>query len=470
MPWRWFGLLTVLCSAGACFHASPDPLPVRPPVVEAEPFEIGEPDFTDLTGLEPAPFPVPAGDSILTSDAPSPEGLNLSGTVIPLEINPRVQFWIDIFTGRDRERFALYLARQGRYQDMITSRLRARGLPEELLYLALIESGYSPIARSRANAVGMWQFVAGTARLEGLEVSEYVDERRHAERSTDAAINHLEKLYDRFGSWYLAAAAYNSGEGRVARAMTRRGRGLAGHDSLFWLIHRALPRETRDYVPKLIAATIIGRNRAEFGFADVVPLQPEAVDRVTIPDATDLGVVADAAGVEEAEINRLNPHLPRRVTPPGRPMEVFLPAGTAPTFEVAYAEIPPEKRVRFLEHTVRRGETLSHIALRYGTSVRLIQETNGIRRPDRLSIGQRLRIPRSAVTARVSAPAASPASSPAAGSSSEGTITYRVRRGDSLWLIARRYGVSTKDLMTWNSLTERSILHPGDRIIIRRGS
>jgi len=462
-------VLAALLGAAACVHSPPEPLPSRPPVVEAEPFEIEVVDFNDPTGLEPAPFPVPAGDAVPTSDASAPEGLNLAGTAIPLEINPRVQYWIDIFTGRDRDRFALYLARQGRFEDMITSKLQERGLPTELLYLALIESGFSPVARSRANAVGMWQFIAGTARIEGLEVSEYVDERRNVERSTDAAINHLEKLYKRFNSWYLAAAAYNSGEGRVSRAMARRASGLEGHDSLFWRIHDVLPRETRDYVPKLVAATIIARNRERFEFGDVVPLDPEPVDRVTVPDATDLSVVAEAAGVQAERVVELNPHLPRQVTPPGRPMQVYLPPGTAEQFEVAYAEIPPEKRVRFLDHTVRRGETLSHIAQRYGTSIKLIQETNGIRRPDRLSIGQRLRIPRGAVTARVAASTSS-ASKAAGGPSAEGEITYRVRRGDSLWRIARRHGVSTRDLMTWNSLTAKSILHPGDRIIIRPGS
>jgi len=468
-------LATVLAvAAGGCAGISrTPPLPPRPEVVEIEPPQIIELDLSDPAGLEPAPFGEPASDSIPTSDREAPSGLDLSGTTIPLEINPRVQYWIDAFTGRERDHFALYLSRQGRYGELIESRLRDRGLPDELLYLAIIESGLSPVARSKARAVGMWQFIAGTARLEGLEVSEYLDERRDVERSTDAAINHLERLYNRFGSWYLAAAAYNSGEGRVARAIARRAKGDEPSDSMFWKIHPALPRETRDYVPKLIAATIIGRNREQFGFGEIIPLEPVPVDRVTVPDATDLNVIAEAAGVPASVVAEMNPHLPRQVTPPGRATEVRLPAGSAPTFEVAFARIPPEKRVRFLDHTVKRGETLSQIARRYGTSVSLVQQTNGLRSANRLKIGQRLRIPRGAVaTTRIASNVTTSSRSTASPQAQRpaGTVTYRVQRGDSLWAIARRHGVTTANLMEWNSLNSGSVLKPGDRLIIRAGT
>lgn len=457
----------------ACAHSRVE-LPAPPPaIVEIEPVEAIVVDHSDLSsleiGLEPAPFLVAAGDTPPTSDSDAPAGLNLEGTTIPLVINSRVQFWIDLFTGRERERFALYLARQGKYEDMIRSKLRERGMPEELIYLALIESGYSPVARSHARAVGMWQFILGTARLEGLEVSEYLDERRHVERSTDAALAHLSRLYERFGSWYLAAAAYNSGAGRIARALARRAPNAEPSDELFWTIHALLPRETRDYVPKLVAATIIARNREAFGFHLVEPMEPEPVDRVTIPDATDLSVIADAAGVEVERVVELNPHLPRQVTPPGREVEVFLPAGTAAAFQVAYAEIPPEKRVRFLEHTVRRGETLSHIAARYGSSVSAIQQANRLRSANRLSIGQRLRIPRATmrVTSR-STSASGPNVAESAGRTESGPTTYRVRRGDTIWGIAQRYGVSMTALLEWNNLTRRSVIKPGDKIVIRQ--
>jgi membrane-bound lytic murein transglycosylase D len=460
-----------------CFRSAPPAPPSPSPVGEgielATSTTVPVPDLgdLDLSALEPAPFQE-APDSLPELEGDLPGGLDLRGNGIPLVLNDRVQFWIDLFTGRERERFALYLTRQGRFEDMIFEKLDERGMPRDLLYLALIESGFSPIARSRARAVGMWQFIAATARTEGLIVSELLDERRSVERSTDAALNHLTRLHDRYDSWYLAAAAYNSGAGRVDRALRIRARGEAGADSLFWKIHASLPRETRDYVPKLVAAAIIGKNREAFGFGDVVPEAPDDHDRVTIPDATDFDVIAEAAGVSTDLITQLNPHLPRGVTPPGRVVEVNLPAGTADAFEVAYARIPPEERVRFKIHIVRRGETLSGIAARYGSSVRLIQEASGIRNAGRISIGQEVRIPSAAAVPRSVSAASTRTSAASVAPSSSGTTTgtYRVRPGDSLWIIARRIGVSWKDLMRWNKLTERSIIRPGDRLIIRGSS
>lgn len=428
-------------------------------------------DDLDLSALEPAPFQE-APDSLPPIDGDLPGGLDLTSNGIPLVLNDRVQFWIDLFTGRERDRFALYLTRQGRYERMINDKLDQREMPRDLLYLALIESGFSPIARSRARAVGMWQFMAATARIEGLTVSELLDERRSVERSTDAALNHLTKLHDRYGSWYLAAAAYNSGSGRVDRALRIRATGATGDDSLFWQIHPSLPRETRDYVPKLVAAAIIAKNREAFGFDDVIPEEPAELDRVLIPDATDFDVIAEAAGVSTDVITQLNPHLPRGVTPPGKPVEINLPAGTADAFQTAYAQIPPDERVRFKIHIVRKGETLGGIAARYGASVRVIQEASGIRNAGRISIGQEVRIPSAGAVPRSTRTVADrpAASAPTATSSGTTTETYRVRAGDSIWIIARRTGVSWKDLMRWNKLTERSIIRPGDRLIIRRSS
>ncbi len=465
--------LAMLPVLAACAHAPSEPLPPRPEVTVILPpalLDVDDVDISDPTGLEPAPFPEPPGDSVPESTTAAPEGLDLSGTSIPLVINPRVQYWLDIFTGPERDHFATYLSREGRFEGLITQKLRDRGLPEELLYLALIESGFSPVARSRAKAVGMWQFVTGTARIEGLEVSEYLDERRNVELATDAALNHLEKLHDRYNSWYLAAAAYNSGAGRVDRAIAKRAPNADGSDSLFWRIHAALPRETRDYVPKLIAATIIGRNRDRFGFGDVIQLQPVSRDTVTIPDATDLSVIAGAAGVSVQEVIDMNPQLPKQVTPPGRSTIVYLPPGTGEDFRAAFANIPPEQRVRFLEHTVKRGETLGAIAHQYGTSVGLLQETNGIKRANQLRVGQRLRIPRGSIRLVASEQIASRpgSSSPRKPSAKAVTPTvHKVKRGETLSAIARHYGVRTQDLLEWNALRLNSVLHVGDRLVVK---
>ena len=472
----WTACLPFVFLAG-CFRSAPPAPPIPSPVVDeidlgsSTTAAVPDLDDLDLSALEPAPFQE-APDSLPPVEDDLPGGLDLTSNGIPLELNDRVQVWIDLFTGRERDRFALYLTREGRYESMIYGKLDERGMPRDLLYLALIESGFSPIARSRARAVGMWQFIASTARSEGLTVSELLDERRSVERSTDAALNHLTKLHDRYGSWYLAAAAYNSGAGRVDRALRIRAGSATGADSLFWQIHPSLPRETRDYVPKLVAAAIIAKNRDAFGFGDVVPEEPPDLDRVLIPDATDFDVIAEAAGVSTDVVTQLNPHLPRGVTPPGKPVEINLPAGTADAFQTAYAQIPPAERVRFKIHIVRKGETLGGIAARYGSSVRLLQEASGIRNAGRISIGQEIRIPSAgAVPRSISTAAARPsASASVAAASGATTETYRVRAGDSIWTIARRAGVSWKDLMRWNKLTERSIIRPGDRLIIRPSS
>jgi len=362
---------------------------------------------------------------------------------IPLQTNDAVRWWIRRFRTEIPERFTLYLNRAGRYEPMIRRKLKEAGLPGDLVYKAMIESGMNPDAYSRAHAVGMWQFIAGTARKYGLEVSYWVDERRDPIAATDAAIRYLTDLHDEFGSWYLAAAAYNAGEGRIRWSIAR-----TGTDDYWELVdRRAIPRETRNHVPKIIAAALIARDPAAYGF-DVEPEEPLAFETVTVPDATSMDVIAEAAGVEESVVRELNPHYRRHVTPPNRRAEVRLPVGTGERFRERYAEIPADERVTWLVHTVTRGQTLSGIASRYGTSVRAILASNDGVRPRRLQIGQRLVVPR-------------------AGARGDGSLDRVVRRGDTLWGIARRYDVSTRELMAWNGLGS-SRIRPGDRIRVRR--
>jgi membrane-bound lytic murein transglycosylase D len=392
---------------------------------------------------------------------PDPLGLahtpvNASRYEIPLQTNRAVDDWIDYFQSEIPDRFAMYLRRSGRYESMIRTKLREAGLPEDLLYLALIESGMNPNAYSRARAVGLWQFITGTARKYGLEVDYWVDERRDPVKATDAAISYLSDLYDEFGSWYLAAAAYNAGEGRVRRGIARTG----SHSYWDLVDARVLHRQTRNYVPKLIAAALIGHDPGRYGFSDIDPESRVAYDTVHIPDATSFDVIAKAAGVSEDAVEELNPEYRRHVTPPHRTSVVKVPAGHAEHFASAYSRIPASKRVTWLVHTVTRGQTLSGIAMRYGTSVRAILAANRGVSPRRLQIGERLVVPREGVRAPVrlaSARRVMPA----------GPSTVVVRRGDTLWAIARRYNVSTRELMNWNGLTSASI-HPGDRLEVRR--
>lgn len=395
---------------------------------------------------------------------------------LPITMNDRVEFWMEYFQDRARDRFATYLTRMGRYEDLIRGELRARGMPEDLIYLALIESGFLPSATSRAAAVGIWQFITPTARRYKLEVSRYVDERRDPIKATTAALDYLQDLYDRFGSWYLAAAGYNSGENRVERILRERAGGARGADSLFWEISAYLPSETRNYVPKMIAAAILGKYRDRYEFNDIVPDVDTPFDVVTVPDATELGVIARAAGVEKEVVEILNPHYLRGVTPPGRKVEVRIPAGRAETFQVAYAKIPPRERVTRIEHVVRSGETLSHIARRYGVSVAAIQETNGIRNPNSIRAGRTLVIAygnaagaRNTASSTASATRASTNTATVAAASdtkSSGEVTYRVRAGDSLWTIARQHGVTVADLRKWNGLDTSNRILPGQQLRI----
>lgn len=392
----------------------------------------------------------------------SPASVDMARYEIPLEMNEHVERWIEFFTtGKGQERFRIYLERAGAYEEMIRQRLREADMPEDLLYLAMIESGMNPNAYSRAHAVGLWQFIKGTGRLYDLEIGYWLDERRDPFKATDAAVAHLGDLYEEFGSWYLAAAAYNAGAGRVNRGISRTG------STDFWDLAdaRVLRNETRNYVPKLIAATTIARNPDRYGFGDVVPAPPLEFDVVEVPDATSFDVLAEAAGTTEDEIRRLNPQYPRRVTPPDSRAEVRVPKGQAAVFVTAYADVPPSERVTWLEHVVTRGQTLSHIASRYGVSVTAIRATNNNVNPKRLQIGQKLIIPRSgAARARVASAAPAPAPATLA---ADGTKLVTVRRGDTLWTIARAHGVSTGELMKMNNL-KSSVIHPGDRLTVGR--
>ena len=387
--------------------------------------------------------------------------------VFPLEVNDRVRSWIHYFQTAIPDRIATYLARKTAYEPMIRRKLREAGLPQDLIYLSLIESGMSPNAYSRAHAVGLWQFIAGTGRSYGLEISYWIDERRDPEKATDAALRHLKDLYDEFGSWYLAAAAYNGGPNRVRRGL----RTVPG--ATFWDLadRQLLRRETRDYVPKIIAAAMIGHDPARYGFPD--PEQERLPDYVSVgvPDATSFDVLAEVAGTDEETINLLNPEFLRDVTPPHRAVEVRVPAGEASQFAVRYATVPEAERVTWTFHTVQRGHTLGWIGQQYGVSVAALRAANGNVNPRRLQIGQELVVPRAARAsgARVSSGANGSANGSAeSAGAGGGPVTVVVRRGDSLWLIARRHAVSTRDLIEWNRLSSTRI-HPGDRIEVRRG-
>lgn len=269
----------------------------------------------DPTASEPASFEVADAAEALVH------------TRVPMEVNERVERWIDRFLTTRRDEFEIYLVREGLYGGMIRDRLRARGMPEELLYLAMIESGFSPTATSHMAAVGVWQFMGPTARAYGLTVDGWVDERRDPVRATDAALDYLEELHEMFGSWYLAAAAYNAGPARVFRALRRNGLlGQRGEEALYWEIIEDLPRETREYVPKMLAATLLAEQAEHFGF-DVERSVPYLFDQVLVPGGTSLVRVAEVLKVPASLLRQMNPHLIRGTTPPGGSYLVRVPQG-----------------------------------------------------------------------------------------------------------------------------------------------
>lgn len=242
--------------------------------------------------------------------------------------HPRVDHFVEVFTGSRRDEFARDLARMGRYQPMISAKLAERGMPQDLIYLAMIESGFNPMAYSHADASGLWQFIEGTARGYGLDINVAVDERRDPDKATDAALRYLGDLHREFGSWYLAAAAYNAGDGLVSRAMRKMTGAVRGGEEAYYAISDALPRETRDYVPMMVAAARIAKDPARYGF-DVAAAAPLAAEEVTVEAGTPLAAIADSAGTSVAEIQRLNPQLKLDRTRNDAPSTVRVPADGA---------------------------------------------------------------------------------------------------------------------------------------------
>jgi membrane-bound lytic murein transglycosylase D len=395
--------------------------------------------------------------SRLPEVAPPPDSADGSGSLRPDD--PRVQRFLAHFQGPGRGRMAAYLARSGRYEPLIRQRFEAESLPSDLGYLAMVESGYRPDAVSRADAVGMWQLLRPTGRQYGLRVDSWVDERRDPVRATDAAARHLHDLRDRFGSFYLTAAAYNAGSGAVARGLERLpGDGPDSADAFFELgDRRLLARETRDYVPAFLAASLIAREPARYGFAAPTS-RPLAYDTLVVTDATGLDVVARLGGVNPEAIRELNPQYLRLATPPSTRSVIRVPQGLGPEIETAYAALPPGERVQYLQHVVSPGDRLPDVAARYRVTPEEIHAANPGLQGSRLRAGTRLVIPTSAVPSAETARAAGwrpvPTALPV-------LVRHRVRRGDTLPAIAESYHVPLASLCRANALPADYPLRPG---------
>jgi len=275
----------------------------------------------------------------LISVPPGPTGRPIVKTTwdFPVEENERIDFWIHFLQTKKPEETCQWLEYLGYYGPMIQEKLRERGMPEDLVFLAMAESGFDATAYSSAKASGVWQFIAETGRRYGLEVSRDLDERNDPIKSTDAALDYLQDLHDRFGSWYLAAAAYNTGENRVERILRERAGGQKGDENLYWKIGQFLPKETRDYVPLMLAVGTISKDPARYGFDDIEYRQPMRFEEVRVPAGTRLEDVASAAGVDAEQVRRLNPHLVQGRTPGDREWSVRVPPGTGADFQAHFA-------------------------------------------------------------------------------------------------------------------------------------
>lgn len=381
---------------------------------------------------------------------------------VPLVANDRVVAWVDYFTGANKDRFGRYLKRSGRYTPMMKQILKEYGLPQDLIYVAMIESGFTARATSTASAVGFWQFIRATGSRYGLDQNAWVDERRDAEKSTHAAAQYLRDLYNEFGDWYLAMAAYNSGEGTVRRAIRRYG------TKNFWELadprKDAFKAETRDYVPKFIAAAIIAKNPAQFGLENVVMDSPVDYEFVVVDTPTDVEVIARCAGADPELIADLNSELKMGTTPPN--YKVKLPVGTTKRFQVALARIPNDERAsnRMVavaqRHQVGKHDTIKSIARQYGVSPASILAANDLRSAKSIRRGMSLSIPGSANKSTMIARASRKASSM--------PVMVTVKRGDSLQSIAKKYDLSENDLKEWNQLSgRRPSLKTGQEIALR---
>ena len=434
-----------------------------------------------LAALNPAPTDSLSADFVLQelSELYAAEGNgNLDATVspntqqlkIPIVINSKVERAIQYFTrGKGRKVFQRWLERAGTYRPMVQQILREEGAPEELFYLAMIESGFNSQARSWARAVGMWQFISATGRAYGLENSWWFDDRRDPVKATRAAARHLMDLYERFGDWHLAIAGYNFSPGKIERRLRQK------NVSDFWTLPR-LPRETRNYVPTYLAAVTIASDPGKYGFEISNSAEPLVFDTMTVKECVDLNVVAEAIGSSFEEMKRLNPGLLRWCTPPDvERWTLYLPQGKREAFAAKYADIPKEKKMSWAHHRVRSGETLSTIGRRYGVSVSEIKRFNKIR-GTLIRIGQGLVIPVPADTKvrqkyAASESAAAPRhsvrrSKPVENVAGREKHEYVVKQGDSLWEIARRYNVSLAEIRTWNGLGYSRLIKPGQSLNI----
>ena len=387
---------------------------------------------------------------------------SLAGTSpIRIDVNARVREKIEFFQRNDQRIFRTWMRKMGVYGPLIKRTLREEGLPEDLIFLSMVESGFNTKAYSKAKAVGMWQFVSHTGRLYGLRRDTWIDERRDPEKATRAAARHMRHLYNLFGDWQLVLTAYNCGQGRLQRAIRTDG----SHD--FWQLD-SLPRESKNHLPKIMAVLLMARDPGFFGIENLVIDDPLAYDIVQVTDPVDLRLAAECAATTYETMRMLNSELRLGYSPPQSARKTYalrVPIGSSDRFINRYARIPADRKVQLINYRVRSGDTISNIALSFGTRSSVIMDANAIRNPRKLRAGQKLKIPIHPKHARALARSRGPAQ-PGSGD----RVVYRVKRGDTLWDISRSQGVTPDQIRAWNTPRATGHIHPGDRLTIWRPS
>jgi membrane-bound lytic murein transglycosylase D len=383
---------------------------------------------------------------------------------IPIVINAKVEQFIQYFQTTARKVFSNWLARSEKYIPFMRNLLKENGLPEDLVYMALIESGFNPYAYSRSKASGPWQFIYLTGKRYGLRSDWWIDERRDPEKSTVAAAKYLKDLYDMFECWYLAAAGYNAGEKKIAAAMKRYG------TEDFWELtkYRYLKQETKDYVPQMIAAALIAKDPEKYGFVGIEYQDPLRYEKVKVPKVTDLRLIAWACETSVDEIKDLNPELSRWCTPPNFPdYEIKIPFGKKELFLRNFEILSSGQNFQFKTHVVKKGDTFPKIAKLYRVDLEPILVLNQLNKKSRLSTGMNLLIPlpkdqdlKPDRVVRGKPTRTDQNSKPV-------ETTYTIKKGDTLWSIADEMGVNIGALTRWNNLHPEKKLMPGDKLIIR---
>jgi membrane-bound lytic murein transglycosylase D len=401
-----------------------------------------------FTAQAPEPAPIDEANQVTFPVDPNIKAraqAELKGTQshsdLPLVLNDYVASYINYFSTRGKDSLENELVRAGRYEPMIRGILKEEGVPQDLIYLAQAESGFHPMALSHAGARGMWQFMAGRAAGYGLERNWWVDERQDPEKATRAAARHLKDLYQQFGDWYLAMAAYNSGPGNVQQAVKRTGY------ADFWELYKrnVLPAETKNYVPIILAVAIMAKNPAQYGLEDLKPDPPLTYDKVPVDYPVDLRLVAEITGSTVSTIQELNPALLRMTTPREGSYDLRVPVGTSDRFQQVIASIPRDMRVWWRYHQVAEGETLGAIAHHYRTTTSAIEQANSLDSSKDLQAGMDLVIP---VTPGREVERYS-----------KRPTIYRIRKGDTVLTVADDFDVPVEKLRRWNHLR-------GNRLVV----